>query len=82
MTHPASCTLDQARAAKPRVMAVFEKLAAVAGVGVTRVGGGYGVKVNLQTRPAEGTKLPDAVDGVPVRVEVVGSIRKLGGQEA
>jgi hypothetical protein len=76
MTAPASCTLDQARAAKPRVLAVFERLAPVVGVGVTRLDGGYGVKVNLQAAPPEGTALPGTVDGVPVRVEVVGTLRK------
>jgi hypothetical protein len=34
------------------------------------------VKVNLQAQPAAGAKFPDCVDGVPVRVEVVGTIRK------
>jgi hypothetical protein len=48
----------------------------VAGVGVTRVDGGYGVKVNLQEQPPPGLTLPEDVDGVPVRVEVVGTIRK------
>jgi len=74
MTERASCTLGQARAAKPRVLAVFEKLGKVVGVGVTRVGGGYGVKVNLEAKPDP--KAPASVDGVPVSVEVVGTVRK------
>jgi hypothetical protein len=77
MTTPTPCTLEQARAAKPRVLAVFEQLAAVVGVGVTRVDGGYGVKVNLQALPLERKALPVSVDGVPVQVEVVGNIRKI-----
>jgi hypothetical protein len=76
MTSPNACTLEQARAAKPRVHAVFERLARVVGVGVTRVDGGYAVKVNLQAAPPEGEPLPEHVDGVPVRVEVVGTIRE------
>jgi hypothetical protein len=68
--------LEQARAAKPRVLAAFEQLATVVGVGVTRVDGGYGVKVNLQASPADSGTLPSSVDGVPVRVEVVGTIHK------
>jgi hypothetical protein len=51
-------------------------VATVTGVGITRVGEGYGVKVNLGAAPEEGTELPEAVDGVPVRVEVVGEVRK------
>ena len=70
------CTLGQARAAKPRVLAVFERLAPVVGIGITRVDGGYGVKVNLEVEPPATATVPKVVDGVPVRVEVVGTIRK------
>jgi hypothetical protein len=76
MTIPIPCTLEQARAAKPRVLDLFGRLVPVVGVGVTRVDGGYGVKVNLQTPPPPDVTLPADVDGVPVRVEVVGTIRK------
>lgn len=69
-------TLEEARAAKVHAREVFEPLARVAGVGITRVADGYGVKVNLTTAPDPGVELPDEVDGVPVRVEVVGVIRK------
>ncbi len=75
MTIPNLSTLQEARAAKPHVLAVFESLAPVAGVGITRLNGGYAVKVNLQAEPPAGTLLPETVDGVPVRVEVVGTIR-------
>jgi hypothetical protein len=77
METPNTCTLEQARAAKPRVLTVFEQLAPVVGVGITWVNGGYGVMVNLRAAPPEGTALPDQVDGVPVHVEVVGTIRAL-----
>jgi hypothetical protein len=69
-------TLEEARAAKPRAQEVFGRLASVVGVGVTRVEGGYGVKVNLGEQPAADVILPDEVDGVPVKVDVVGTIRK------
>jgi hypothetical protein len=77
MTTLSPCTLEQARAAKPRVLTVFKRLAPVVGVGITWVNGGYGVMVNLQAAPPEGTALPDRVDGVTVRVQVVGTIRAL-----
>lgn len=67
--------LEKARAAKARALEVFSRLAPVVGVGVTRIDGGYGVKVNLREKPARGVRLPKRVDGVPVRVEVVGTIR-------
>ena len=46
------------------------------GVGITRIDGGYGVKVNVEAAPAADAKLPEAIDGVPVRIEVVGKLRK------
>ena len=70
------CTLVQARAAKGRAADAFGRLAHVAGVGVTRVGGGYGLKVNLVDAPADADALPNDVDGVPVRIEIVGRVRK------
>jgi hypothetical protein len=69
-------TLDEARAAKARVLEVFGPLAPVVGVGLTAVEGGYGVKVNLREPPAPGVTLPAAIGTVPVRVEVVGGVRK------
>lgn len=55
----------------------FSRLAKVVGVGITQIDGGYGIKVNLGQPPPPGVRLPEAVDGVPVHVEVVGTIRKL-----
>jgi hypothetical protein len=69
-------TLDEARAAKPKALAEFSRSASVVGVGITRIDGGYGVKVNLSSPPARDAALPDLIDGVPIRVEVVGTIRK------
>lgn len=69
-------TLEKARAAKTRALDVFRREATVVGVGITRIDGGYGVKVNLQSPPGPGAKLPESIDDVPVRVEVVGQIRK------
>ncbi|MBE7158468.1 MAG: hypothetical protein INR62_08565 [Rhodospirillales bacterium] len=73
MNHP---TLEEARAAKKRAASVFKSFAPVAGVGLTREKEGYGLKVNLQTSPQGREPLPTDVDGVPVRVEVVGRIEK------
>ncbi|MBM4049171.1 MAG: hypothetical protein FJ279_29070 [Planctomycetes bacterium] len=69
-------TLDEARAAKPRALEVFARLAPLAGVGITRMGEGYGLKVNLAEPPGQNVRLPAEVDGVPVRVEVVGRVTK------
>ena len=69
-------TIEQARAAKPAAMRAFAPLAPVVGVGIAKVRGGYGVKVNLASKPRRGVLLPESVEGVPVEVEVVGRIRK------
>ena len=67
--------LDEARAARKRAKALFAGKAAVVGIGLTRIGDGYGVKVNLEKSPAPDAALPETIDGVPVRIEVVGTIR-------
>ena len=69
-------TLEQTRAAKQAALELFSALAPMVGVGITRMAGGYGLKVNLRTEPAAGTHWPTEVSGVPVRVEVVGPIKK------
>ncbi len=71
-------TKDRARAAKARALELFLPAAEVVGVGITQIQDGYGIKVNLRVEPAPGVELPQEVDGVPVRIEVVGEIRKRG----
>jgi predicted secreted protein len=71
----AGATLAQARAAKAKALEVFSRLGEVVGVGLVKLDDGYGVKVNLQSRPKSGS-MPRAVAGVPVTVEVTGPIRK------
>jgi hypothetical protein len=71
-----TCTVEEVRAVKSRAIEVFRPLADVVGVGITRVGEGYGLKVNLQCTPRNSAALPREVDGVPVRIEIVGTVRK------
>lgn len=69
--------LEHVRAAKPKAAVVFRELVGEVAVGITPVGGGlYVLKVNLAAPPGAGVDLPGEVDGVPVRVEVVGEIHK------
>jgi hypothetical protein len=68
--------LDEARTAKERAKAIFADKTSVVGVGITRVGDGYGVKVNLDAPPAADANLPETIDGVTIRIDVVGSVRK------
>jgi hypothetical protein len=67
-------SIDAARAAKARVANAFRGVGDVVGVGLVSVGDGYGLKVNLAEPP--GSSVPTEIDGVPVRVEVVGTITK------
>lgn len=69
-------TLEDARTAKPKALRVFGRKAAVVGVGITQIDGGYGLKINLREPPQPGANLPETLDGVPVRVEVVGTLQK------
>jgi hypothetical protein len=69
-------TVDEARAAKKRALDVFKRLAPVVGIGITKIDGGYGVKVNVRGKSKATVTLPETINGVPVRVEVVGAIRK------
>jgi hypothetical protein len=70
-------SIEQARDVKREAVELFSRLATVAGVGITKLQGGYGIKVNLREEPTPGTLLPETIRGVPVKVEVVGRIRKL-----
>jgi hypothetical protein len=67
-------SLAQARAARDAAKEALAGRREVSGIGVARVDDGYAVKVNL-TEPADG--VPAEILGVPVRVEVVGQVKKL-----
>ena len=69
-------TLEEARKAKPKALALFKRLAPVVGVGITGVGEGHGLLVFLRDPPPSGKRLPEEVDGVSVQVEVVGQPHK------
>jgi hypothetical protein len=66
-------TLDQARAAKKRVREALADRPEVTGIGITRHGDGYAVKVDL-ARPC--AAVPPEMGGVPVHAEIVGQVRK------
>ncbi len=68
-------SLKKAQAAKQAILARLRALNEVVGVGITRVGGEYAVKVNLR-EPINGKiKVPAEINGVLVCVEVTGRIR-------
>ncbi len=68
--------LQRARAAKGIAEQVFLKLLGDVAIGITRIDGAYGLKINVTEAPADTLKLPNSVGGVPVQVEVTGKICK------
>jgi hypothetical protein len=67
-------TLQEARAAKARIESLLARNRKVNGIGLSRRGKGWCVKVNL-SGPTK-ANLPKEVDGVPVQIEQVGRISK------
>lgn len=65
-------TLQQAKAVKEKASKEFRR-PGVVGVGITKVGKDYGIKVNVRS-VADANSFPKRIDGVPVKVEVTGSI--------
>ena len=72
----ASKQLEKARAAKQKAGEIFRAYGTVVGVGITRRDDEYAVKVNFETPPPNLDALPTEIDGVPVVVQSVGTIRK------
>lgn len=72
----AHISLDKARAAKKVAQARLEAAGQTAAVGITRFDGEYAVKVNIATAHGADAGVPTQIDGVPVHVEVVGTVRK------
>ena len=67
---------EEARAEKARALEIFGEFGEVVGVGITRIDDGYGIKVNFKDEPAANARLLRDVNGVPVKIEIVGPIRK------
>lgn len=72
-----AATLEQARAAKPALVARLAEHPAVNGVGIAREGDGHVLRVNLREAATAG--IPAEQDGVPVRTRVVGPLRARDG---
>ena len=71
-------TLEQARAAKESAKVLLAALPGVVGVGITKVGEDYALKVNLRAPLPAGMSAPERIGDVPVKLEVVGRISRRG----
>ena len=69
-------TLAAAEAAMELLAARLAHLPELRGMGIAVLEHGFAVKLNLSRTP-EGTVMPDDVDGVPVIVDIVGTIDPL-----
>jgi hypothetical protein len=69
-------TFEQARAAKRKALELCAQCSLDAAVGITRLGAGYGLKLNFERPPVAQMLLPESIDGVPAQIEVVGPVRK------
>ena len=69
-------TLEQARAAKESAKELLASLPGVVGLGITKVGEDYALKVNLTEALPAGVTPPQHIDGVPLHLEIVGKIVK------
>lgn len=69
-------TLEQAQAAKAEAKDIFSRIGEVLGIGITKVGQDYAIKVNL--RGPVSAAAPTEVRGVPVKLELIGKITRRG----
>ncbi len=67
-------SLDKARKAKVALTKKLEGVEGIVGIGITKSGEDYAVKVNFDSPPKE--PIPSSIGGVPIQVDVVGKIRK------
>jgi hypothetical protein len=67
-------SLDRARRAKATLSRKLEGTEGLLGIGITKSGDDYAVKINYERPPVDPP--PSTEDGVPVTFEVVGKIRK------
>jgi hypothetical protein len=67
--------IKRAQAAQDRLVHTLGEHPEVGGVGIARADGGYVLSVNVRTRAAADA-IPAEVDGVSVRIQTVGRVRK------
>ncbi len=70
-------SIDKARGVKSKIRSRIGRDADIAGIGISKIGADYCVKVNLRRDPHR--SLPETIDGVRIKYEVVGEIRSLTG---
>lgn len=69
-------SLAEAREAKEKAKEIFPRLGSVNGIGLTRQGDHYAVKVSFEAEPLDWSRVPKDIGGVPVVCRVVGPLHK------
>jgi hypothetical protein len=67
--------LEEARSAKRKAAELLRNVPQLAGLGITRIGRNFAIKLNLNGPLSSDVKIPRDIDGVPIKVEFVGKIR-------
>ncbi|MGH9224009.1 MAG: hypothetical protein ACRD2W_09575 [Acidimicrobiales bacterium] len=65
----------QSQAAQERAEVLFSREPSIAGIGITRVDGSFGLRINVEGEAD--LDLPDEIAGVPVVVRHVGRVEAL-----
>ncbi len=65
----------EAEQAQDHAEAIFDKYASVVSIGVTQDADGFALRIGLENEPSDRNDLPTEVDGVPVEIDIVGTIR-------
>lgn len=65
-----------ARDAKKKAKEIFQGLGSIHGIGLTRQGDHYAVKVSFEAEPQDWSRVPKDIDGVPMVVRVIGPLHK------
>lgn len=73
--------LEAARQVKARAKEIFSQFGSVNGIGLTRLGDGYAVKVNFESEPLDRANLPHDIEGVPVVIQVIGPLHKQAARQ-
>jgi hypothetical protein len=69
-------SIERARAAKESAKVALAGIPGLVGIGLTKLGSDYALKVNLREELPDHIHVPTQVAGVPVRIEIVGVIKK------
>jgi hypothetical protein len=66
--------IERARAAKTQLLEKLSALPQLGGIGLVRIGDGFGVKVNLSEPLESDENVPQEIEGVPVVIDIVGRV--------